>query len=170
MYGWTRVFQHQAGRAQAYLCSPSSQSHQTTTRSSSKGHRHAGTPGAQTGCLRSPEGLQPLPSHPTLKPPTPLLPQVRGIPQKQGGQMRACSSPLLVHTIFSWAPARAQGTSTRSQGSHTVLPQGMNALCQFKAKSLGLFQFKSCFSTCVPFPFAARSAKGPISPHCIGTA
>lgn len=84
--------------------------------------------------------------------------------------MRACSSPLLVHTIFSWSPARAQGTSTRSQGSHTVLPQGMNALCQFKAKSLGLFQFKSCFSTCVPFPFAARSAKGPISPHCIGTA
>jgi len=85
--------------------------------------------------------------------------------------MRACSSLLRVHTIFSGSPV---------QPGHRGSPQGVGTVtqchhkgwthCQFRATSMGLFQFKSLFPTCIPFPFAARSAKGPISPHRIGTA
>lgn len=83
--------------------------------------------------------------------------------------MRACRSLLCMHAIFSWFPAQPghrgppRGVGAVTQYYH----KGMDALCQFKATSLGLFQFKSCFSMRIPFPFAARSAKGPYlpSPH-----
>lgn len=92
---------HQVGTVPTYLHLPSSQSLQTVTSSSSKGHRHAATLGAQTGCLHSPEGLQPLPSHPIQSLQPHCSPRSGGSHTNRGGQMRACSSLLCTHTIFS---------------------------------------------------------------------
>lgn len=85
-------------------------------------------------------------------------PRSRGSHTSWAGQRR-------VHSSLLPSPARAPGTSTRSQGSHTVLPQGTDVLCQFRATSPGLFPFKQCFSVFAPSLFAARSAKGPVPPH-----
>lgn len=160
------------GRVPAYLRLASSRSHQTMTSSSSKGHRHAATPGAQTRCLCSSKGPQPPPSHPMLNPPTPLSPRAGGSHMNRGGQMRACSSLLRVRTAFSRSPAlpghrgppRGVGAVTRCYHrgwTHSANSKQLPWVC---------FSVNHFFPRAFPLLLQHHSAKGPISPHRIGTA